>query len=107
MENKGFIIILALIFFSICSYLAFRKVNFNLIRRNLKCLQKTECLGFRREEFSIRKYFIRNYFVKKSRAENYNKLLSFIDDNNENELFNRYDHNFISNKFNLKNFLLF
>lgn len=78
----------------------FRKINNNLIKKSLKSVQRIDCLGFRREEFSIQRYFIRKFFVKKTREENYNKMLSFILNDNE-KMLNKNEDKFMCNKFPL------
>jgi len=57
---------------SIISYFLYRNIGEILIKRNLKQIQMNDCLAFDEEVIGKQKYFIREYFVKKSREENMN-----------------------------------
>ena len=70
--NKGLILILIFSFLSIISYFLYREIGEILIKRNLKQIQMNDCLAFDEEVIGKQKYFIREYFVKKTREENMN-----------------------------------
>jgi hypothetical protein len=50
----------------------YREIGEILIKRNLKQIQMNDCLAFDEEVIGKQKYFIREYFVKKTREENMN-----------------------------------
>lgn len=75
MISNGFFTIIALI-----SYFIFRNIGIVLLRYSLKEIQKSDCCPYDSKKFSKRKYFLRNFFIKKSREENLHKLNSLIDD---------------------------
>ncbi len=63
----------------ILSYIALRNKGINFKRKSLMEIQRTDCCCFDPELYSEKKYFIRKYFVKKSREENYYILSSIVE----------------------------
>lgn len=58
--------------FSVFSYFLYRKIGKNLIKKDLKEIQKNDCLSFREDEIGKEKFFNRTYFVKRDRDANMN-----------------------------------
>jgi hypothetical protein len=88
-ENQGIIFIAIFIAFSVFSYIIFRKIGKNLIKKYLKTIRKNDCLGFNEEIIGKKKYFIRERFVRRDRQTNMNHFEHAVDDAPKKKLLNQ------------------